>query len=156
MSRLRTALIGAACVLASASFVACTRTSEGKQGSAGRSENAVGDDVKGVAKATEKAAKDIGKATVDLGDKAGQKLGEATNKAGSDAQDAWTTTKVKSELTGAGLDPLHLHVDTDGKIVTLSGTVESAEQARKAVSAARSVQGVLGVKDHLFVKPAER
>jgi hyperosmotically inducible protein len=116
----------------------------------------VGEDVKGVAKATEKAAKDIGHATVDLGDKARKSLNDITNKAGGGGQDAWITTMVKSELTRVGLDPLHVHVDTDGKVVTLSGTVESAAEARKAVSAARTVKGVLGVQNHLFVKPAQR
>jgi hyperosmotically inducible protein len=116
----------------------------------------VGEDVQGMAKASEKAAKDIGHATVDLGDQARKSLEDATNKAGGEGQDAWITTKVKSELTGVGLDPLHVHVDTDGKVVTLSGTVESAADLRKAVSAAKAVKGVLGVQDRLFVKPAER
>jgi hyperosmotically inducible protein len=105
----------------------------------------VGDDVKGVAKATEKTAKDIG-----------QNLQDATNKAGESAQDGWITAKVKTELTSAGLDPLHLHVDTDNKVVTLSGTVESAADARKAVGAAKAVKGVQGVQNHIFVKPAQR
>jgi hyperosmotically inducible periplasmic protein len=112
----------------------------------------VGEDVNGVAKASEKAAKDIGHATADLGDKARKSLEDVTNKAGGDGQEAWTTTKVKSELTRVGLDPLHVHVDTDGEVVTLSGTVESAADVRKAVSAAKAVKGVRGVQDHLFVK----
>jgi hypothetical protein len=154
MSRCRSALIGTACLIASASLVAaCKRAPEStSQGSTQRAESPVGEDMKGVAKATEKAAKDIGNATVDLGDKARQNLEDATNKVGGDAQDAWITTKVKSELTRVGLDPLHVHIDTGGKIVTLSGTVDSTEEARKAVSAARAVKGVLGVQDHMFVK----
>ena len=116
----------------------------------------MGDDVKGVAKATEKAAKDIGHATVDLGDKARKSLEGATSEAGGRGQDAWITTKVKSELTRVGLDPLHVHVDTNAEVVTLSGTVESAAEARQAVSAAKAVTGVLGVQDHLFVAPAAR
>jgi hypothetical protein len=157
MSRFRRALIGAVCVIASASLVACTRASkEASPGSAESTGSAVGEDVKGVAKATEKAAKDIGHATVDLGDKARKSLEEVTDNADRGGQDAWITTKVKSELTRVGLDPLHVHVDTEGKVVTLSGTVESASETRKAVSAAKSVKGVLGVQDHLFVKPAQR
>lgn len=112
------------------------------------------DDVKGVAKATEKTAKDIGQATADLGDKARKNLEDATDKAGGKSQDAWLTTKVKSELTRVGLDPLHVHVDTDGKVVTLSGVVDSAAEAHKAVSAAKGVKDVLSVQDHLSVKPA--
>jgi osmotically-inducible protein OsmY len=134
-SGFRRALVGTAFLIASAPLLACTRHSEGT----------VGDDVKGVGKATEKTAKDIGK-----------NLEDATNKAGQDAQDGWITTKVKSELTSVGLDPLHVHVDTDGKVVTLSGTVDSAAEARKAVSAANAVKGVLRVQDHIFVKPAQR
>jgi hyperosmotically inducible protein len=144
MRRFKTTLIGAATLVAAASLVACTRASGGSSsGSSGQARSTVGEDVQGVAKATEKTAKDIGHATVDLGDKAR-----------GDGQDAWVTTKVKSELTRVGLDPLHVHVDTDGKIVTLSGTVDSAADARKAVSAAKAVKDVLAVQDHLSVKSA--
>jgi hyperosmotically inducible periplasmic protein len=125
-------------------------------GSAGRSGSTVDEDVQGVAKASEKAAKDIGQATVDLGDKARKNLEDVTNKAGDRGQEAWITTKVKSELTRIGLDPLQVHVDTDGKVVTLSGTVDSAADVRKAVSVAKAVKGVLGVRDHLFVDGVQR
>jgi hyperosmotically inducible periplasmic protein len=147
-STFRTALFAAACLLASTSLVACKRASGDT--------SHVGDDVKGVGKATEKAAKDIGSAASDFGDKARHNLEDATNKAGADAQDGWITAKVKTELTSAGLDPLHLHVDTDGKVVTLSGTVDSAADARKAVAAAKTVTGVRAVQDHIFVKTGQR
>jgi hypothetical protein len=157
MNLFRRALIGAAWLIVSASLVSCTRASEGTSAKAtGGAGSTVGEDVKGVAKATEKAAKDIGRATTDLGDKARKGLEDVTNQAGGGGEDTWITTKVKSELTRAGLDPLHVHVDTGGKVVTLSGTVESPAEARKAVSAAKAVNGVLGVQDHLFVKPARR
>ena len=149
--------MGGACLLASVSLGACTRAPESTpSGSAGSAGSTVGQDMQGVAKASEKAAKDIGQATVDLGDKARKSLQDATDKAGGGGQEAWITTKVKSELTRVGLDPLHVHVDTNGKIVTLSGTVESAADARKAVGAAKGVSGVLSVQDHLFVNPAPR
>jgi len=138
--------MGAACLIASALPVACKRASgDSSHGSTGRAESPVKDDVKGVAKATEKTAKDIG-----------HDLEDATNKAGGGAQDAWITTKVKTELTSAGLDPFHLHVDTDDKVVTLSGTVDSSADAHKAVNAAKNVKGVVRVEDHVFVKPAQR
>src|SRR5450755_2834472 len=137
MSRFRRIRIGAACLIALASLVACTRTPESaSSGSAGRSGSTLGDDVKGVAKASEKAAKDIGQATVELGDKARKSLEDVTNEAGGGGQGAWITAKVKSELTRVGLDPLHVHVDTDGKVVTLSGTVDSGADARNAASVA--------------------
>lgn len=112
--------------------------------------------MKGVAKTTEKTARDIGHAAADLADKAGSGLENATDKAGAGGQDAWITTKVKSALTAEGLDPLHVHVDTDGKVVTLSGSVDSAAKREKAVGLASRVTGVVSVKDHLFVKPDER
>jgi hyperosmotically inducible protein len=141
-------------LLAAALLGACTRASESPApspaDSAGRR---VDDDVKGVARATEKAAKDVGHATAELAEKAGRDLGDATNKAGAGGQDAWITTKVKSQLAREGFDPLHVHVDTDDKVVTLSGQVDSATKAQQAVSVARTVQGVAAVKNHLFVKP---
>ncbi|HSY41148.1 MAG TPA: BON domain-containing protein [Polyangia bacterium] len=109
-----------------------------------------------MAKTTEKTAKDLGQAAVDLADKAGNGLQDATHKASAGGQDAWITTKVKSALTSDGLDPLHIHVDTEGEVVTLSGSVDSAANREKAVSVARHVTGVLGVKDHLFVKADTR
>lgn len=149
-------LIGGTCLLVWAS-VACTRTSDNAaRGAAGTAGSVVGDDLKGVAKSTEKTAKDIGHAAAGFADKAGNGLEDATDKAGAGSQDAWITTKVKSALTAEGLDPLHVHVDTDAKVVTLSGSVDSAAKREKALSVARGVTGVLGVKDHLFVKPDQR
>ena len=154
MTRFRQTLIGVACVMAPASLTSCTRSAEvsppGSKGSAG---STVGEDVKGLAKETEKTAKDIGRATGDLADRAGKGIEKATNEAGVSAEDGWITTKVKGELTAQGLDPLHVHVDTAGKVVTLSGTVETAADARRAVDLAKAVKGVVGVEDHLFVKP---
>jgi osmotically-inducible protein OsmY len=154
MSRLRQTLIGAACLMASASLASCTRSAESSPPGSGGS--TIGEDMKGVAKEAEKTAKDIGRATVDLGDKAGKRIGEAANEAGEVGDDAWITTKVKSELTAQGFDPLHVHVDTAGKVVTLSGTVEKRADARKALSLAKAVKGVVDVQDHLFVKPDPR
>ena len=136
-----------------ATLPACKRTPEEKARS---SDKAVREDMKDVARSTEKAAKDIGQAAVGAADKAGQEIGEAANKVGAGSEDAWITTKVKSELASKGLDPLRVHVDTDGKVVTLSGTVESPADREKAVGLARSVKGVASVTDHLFVGRAQR
>lgn len=131
-------------------LVGCKRSSEGSE-SVEAAKTTVSDNAKAVAKATEKAAKDIGQATVDLADKAAKGIEDVKNNVGTDSQDAWITTKVKGELSGDGFDPLHVHVDTSDRIVTLSGTVDSAEKAKKAVSLAQAVKGVASVKDHLFV-----
>src|SRR5436190_18537830 len=67
MNRFRETLIGAACLMASASLVSCKRSADtSSPGSTGRAGSNVGEDMKGVARETEKTAKDIGRATEDL------------------------------------------------------------------------------------------
>ncbi|HET6283034.1 MAG TPA: BON domain-containing protein [Polyangia bacterium] len=128
-----TSIAGA--VLLLTALPACQRAPDGRARS---SDNAVREDVKELARTTEKAAKDVGHAV------------------GAGSQDAWITTKVKSELGSKGFDPLRVHVDTDEKVVTLSGTVETASERDKAVALAREVKDVARVTDHLFVGPARR
>jgi hyperosmotically inducible protein len=132
---------------------ACKREPEP---SARPADNTVREDVKDLGKSTAKAAKDIGHAAVETADKAGQGLAEAANEVGADSRDAWITTKVKSELASHGFDPLGVHVDTEAKVVTLSGTVDSAAAREQAVALARAVKDVAGVTDHLFVEPAKK
>jgi osmotically-inducible protein OsmY len=125
----------ASAVLLLATLPACQR---GPGEKARSSDNAVREDVKEVARTTEKAAKDVGHAV------------------GAGSQDTWITTKVKSELGSKGFDPLRVHVDTDEKVVTLSGTVETAAERDKAVALARAVKDVARVTDHLFVGPVRK
>jgi osmotically-inducible protein OsmY len=153
MKRRRGGISIAGAVLLLAALPACKRAPGEKVNS---SDNAVREDVKEVARATEKTAKDIGRAAVGAADRAGQGISEAGNRVGAGSQDAWITTKVKSELASKGFDPLRVYVDTDGKVVTLSGTVESAAEREKAVALARAVKDVASVTDHLFVRPARR
>jgi osmotically-inducible protein OsmY len=143
----------AGAVLWLATLPACKRAPEERARS---SDNAVREDVKDVARTTEKAAKDIGRAAVGAADKAGQEVSEAGDRVAAGSQDSWITTKVKSELASKGFDPLRVHVDTDGKVVTLSGTVESAAEREKAVALAKAVKGVARVTDHLFVRHGRR
>lgn len=135
--------------------LSCTRDRE-KPAPAGEPRSVVAEDVKDIGKATEKAAKHIGEATVDLADKAGKRVEDVTNKAAAGSQDAWITAKVKSALTAAGLDALHVHVDTKAKVVTLSGAVDSAAHKAKAVAVAKGVTDVVSVEDHLFIETSGR
>ena len=153
MKRLRGGISVAGAVLLLATLPACKRAPGEKVNS---SDNAVREDVKEVARATEKTAKDLGHAAAQAADKAGQGIAQAGNRVGAGSQDAWITAKVKSELASKGFDPLRVHVDTDGKVVTLSGTVESATERAKAVALAGAVKDVARVTDHLFVGPAQR
>lgn len=153
MRLLHSSLFSAACLLTCLSIGCKGGTFGGSpSGSGGTTGTTVTDDLKDVAKQTQKAAQDIGHATADLADKAGQHLEDIKAHAGTDSQDAWITTKVKSALTSEGLDPLHVHVDTNNKVVTLSGAVPSAAQRDKAINAAKAVTEVASVTDHLFVK----
>ena len=153
MKRLRGGMSIAGAVLLLAMIPACKRAPGDRVNS---SDNAVRQDVKELARATEKTAKDVGHAAGEAVDRAGQGISEAGKRVGAGSQDAWITTKVKSELASKGFDPLRVYVDTDGKVVTLSGTVESAAEREKAVALARAVKDVASVTDHLFVGPARR
>ncbi len=134
--------MGGAIGLVAVGAAGCRRAPEAPAAPSG---DKVGDDVKGVARATEKTAQDLGRAAVSLSDQAGART-----------DDAWITTKVKSELTREGFDPLHVHVDTDRKVVTLSGSVTSRAAEERALSLAHAVTGVAGVDDHLFIQRAGR
>jgi osmotically-inducible protein OsmY len=146
-----------ACLAVSVS-IGCSRSREPSPGAApaGQSGRAMEDDVRQLARTTEKTAKDLGHATAEAVDKAGQHLDDAAKKAGAGSVDAWLTTKVKTELAREGFDPLRVHVDTERKVVTLSGAVDSAARREKAVDLATHVEGVARVSDHLFVQPPEK
>ena len=81
---------------------------------------------------------------------AGSRTSESS---GQYVDDSVITTKVKTALL---VDPdvksLDIGVETFKGVVQLSGFVNNAEQARKAVEIARSVQGVKSVKNSLVVK----
>ncbi len=80
-----------------------------------------------------------------------QELADASTDA---ASDGWITTKVKlSLLLDPGLSPTRVNVDTDNGVVTLFGTVNSAEDKTRAVHEVRKINGVKGVADELQVVP---
>ena len=68
-------------------------------------------------------------------------------------KDAAITSKIKAKLAAEKLaSAVHIKVDTDKKgIVTLSGKATSEEEANKAVSIARSVEGVASVENNIQV-----
>ena len=73
------------------------------------------------------------------------------------AKDSVITTKIKAELAEEKVSSLaHISVDTDNKgRVVLSGTAESQAAANKAVSIARSVEGVVAVQNNIRVKAGQ-
>ena len=66
--------------------------------------------------------------------------------------DSTITARVKAALIDdKRIRSTDISVKTENKVVTLSGTVESAEQKSQAVSAAKGVEGVSSVSDKLTV-----
>ncbi|NID06541.1 BON domain-containing protein [Luteibacter jiangsuensis] len=62
------------------------------------------------------------------------------------ADDAWITTKVKSEFaTTKNVKATDISVDTKDGMVTLTGTVATAAEKSKAEHVAKSVKGVKSV-----------
>ncbi|OOG41380.1 BON domain-containing protein [Rhodanobacter sp. C05] len=60
--------------------------------------------------------------------------------------DAWITTKVKSEFaTTKNIPSTDISVSTSGGVVTLTGSVATAQTKAKAVRVAKSVKGVKSV-----------
>ena len=74
-------------------------------------------------------------------------------KTGEYVDDAWITTKVKSEMIADSEVKAHkIDVDTKNGVVKLSGTVESWQQANKATDIARGIKGVTAVENDIRVQ----
>jgi osmotically-inducible protein OsmY len=77
------------------------------------------------------------------------------SKIGTGLDDGWLWTKTRFDLAAvADLRDSTINVDVENAVVTLSGTVASAEQKTKAEATAKAVEGVKGVKNMLKVAAA--
>ena len=77
---------------------------------------------------------------------------EAGRKIGSGINDGWLWVKTRFDLAAADdLRDSTINVDVDNDVVTLTGTVASAEQKARAEAIAKSVEGVKSVKNMLKV-----
>ena len=72
-------------------------------------------------------------------------------------KDSLITAKVKTRLASEHMSSLaRVHVDTDADgVVWLTGTAPTREAAERAVTLARSTEGVVGVKSDIRVKGGE-
>jgi hyperosmotically inducible protein len=70
-------------------------------------------------------------------------------------KDSVITTKVKAKLAAEKLSSaVHIKVDTDDKgVVVLSGTAKTQEEADKAETIARSIEGVAMVENKIKIAP---
>ncbi|MBA2702469.1 MAG: BON domain-containing protein [Blastocatellia bacterium] len=71
---------------------------------------------------------------------------------GTGLNDGWLWTKTRFDLAAADdLRDSTINVDVSNAVVTLSGSVATAEQKAKAEAVAKAVEGVTGVKNMLTV-----
>jgi len=97
----------------------------------------------GVAAKTEAAA-----------EKAADKTASAANKTGRAVDDGWIKSKIYAQYLAEWntvLNDSDIDVDVKDNMVTLNGTVKSAEAKNKAVATAKSTDGVKSVRDNLRV-----
>ena len=90
----------------------------------------------------------------DMANKAEKTMDKVSENVG----DAAITAKIKTEFAkDKVVSALSINVDTDKKgMVTLKGTAKSKEEAAKAESIAKSVNGVTSVKNEITVVAAKK
>lgn len=79
---------------------------------------------------------------------------EFADETGDGVDEAWITSKVKAQLLAdAEVKGTTIDVETEGDVVTLTGTAETAEARAKAIAIARGTKGVRVVAaDQLLVR----
>ena len=76
----------------------------------------------------------------------------ASTSIGTKVDDTAVTTKVKAELLSAkNVKSTHIHVKTRAGVVSLTGTVPSAEDKSGAEDVVSKVDGVASVRNHLKI-----
>lgn len=89
----------------------------------------------------------------ERGAEAGEKAAEAANRVREAMGEAALTSKIKAKMA---LDDLvkasDINVDTEGHVVTLTGTVASKDEQRRALRIATETAGVTRVVNHLKVR----
>jgi hyperosmotically inducible protein len=90
------------------------------------------------------------------GEKAIDRGASAARATGRAVDDGWIKSKIYAQYLAdwnTVLDDSNIDVDVDNNVVTLSGTVKSAEAKAKAVATAKATDGVKSVRDMLTVAP---
>jgi len=78
---------------------------------------------------------------------------KGTSTIGQGANDSWIWFKTKGALaTADGLRDSTINVDVDKDIITLKGTVATADQKELAEKTAKGIEGQKGVKNELKVQ----
>jgi hyperosmotically inducible protein len=88
------------------------------------------------------------------GEKAADKTVSATKKTGRAIDDGWIKSKIYAQYMAdwnTVLDDSDIDIDVNNNVVTLNGTVKSAQAKAKAVATAKATDGVKSVRDNLKV-----
>ena len=97
--------------------------------------------------------------TARAGEKTADKTVSATKRTGRAIDDGWIKSKIYAQYLAdwnTVLDDSDIDVDVNNNVVTLNGTVKSAEAKAKAVATAKTTDGVRSVRDNLKVAPGTR
>jgi len=79
-------------------------------------------------------------------------IGQKADAVGDKIDDGTITTKVKAQLLGTGdVKSTHIHVKSRNGVVSLTGTVPTAQDKTAAEVATEKVSGVTSVRNHLKV-----
>jgi hyperosmotically inducible periplasmic protein len=90
--------------------------------------------------------------TEDMARTERERAKESGDEVGTSLDDAWIHTKVATKLMADERTPQNkINVDVNNNVVTLRGTVETAEQKAAAEQVARATEGVKSVKNMLKV-----
>ena len=89
----------------------------------------------------------------EAGAKVGEKVATGANQAERALETGALTAKIKAKMAlDDTVKALDINVDTNGTVVTLTGTVRSAAERARAVQLARETAGVTSVTDHITVR----
>lgn len=100
-----------------------------------------------------------GEKTANAAEKAVDKTAAAGRSTGRAIDDGWIKSKIYAQYMAdwnTVLNDSDIDVDVSNNMVTLNGTVKSAEAKAKAASIAKATDGVKGVKDNLRVAVGTR
>ena len=109
-------------------------------------------------RAEDKAAR-AGDKVERAGERAVDKTVSATKKTGRAVDDGWIKSKIYAQYLAdwnTVLNDSDIDVDVQNNVVTLNGTVKSAEAKTKAVAIAKATDGVKSVRDNLKVGAGTR
>jgi hyperosmotically inducible protein len=105
------------------------------------------------ANATKGAAQGTGEKTKELAGTTATKTKEVAATTGEAINDSWITTKLKTKfLDETLLKDSDIHVETNDRVVTLTGAVPSSAAKARAAAIASGTEGVTRVVNQLVVK----